>query len=189
MSRLLTALVVLLVSLPGVALSQTRAPAGSLTPGARVRIAQAGEKPRVGIVVARTADTLLVKWPEFASSAAVPFADISRLDVSTGRHRRVLKGMALGTVGVGTIGAIAGAISYQPCQSTEFLGCLFAPASRSDAAAFGGVVGGALGLVVGSLVGLQRHESWKRVSLDDRRVAIALAPRGQATGVGVSLHF
>jgi hypothetical protein len=53
----------------------------------------------------------------------------------------------------------------------------------------GGALGGTLGFVVGSLVGLVRHESWKRVSLDDRRVAAAVGPGAHGTGLGVSLRF
>jgi hypothetical protein len=189
MSRLIAALLVLLLARPHALAGQTAATATALLPGARVRIARAGEKPRVAIVVAHTADTLQVRWPEFANTVALPLAGISRLDVSTGRHRNVVKGMVLGTVGVGALGAAAGAISYQPCTPTKFMTCFLAPTSRAQSAMVGGALGGTLGFVVGSLVGLVRHESWKRVSLDDRRVAAAVGPGAHGTGLGVSLRF
>jgi len=189
MSRLIAALLVLLLALPDSLVGQAAAPASPVVPGARVRITRAGEKPRVAIVVAHSADTLLVRWPEFANAVALPLTEISRLDVSTGRHRNVVKGMVLGTVGVGALGAALGAVSYQPCTSTEFLGCLLAPQSRADAALLGGVVGGALGFVGGSLAGLVRHESWKRVSLADRRVAAAVRPGAHGADLSVSLRF
>src|SRR5215218_8168437 len=132
MSRLIAALLVLLLARPDALAGQTAATAAALVPGARVRIARAGEKPRVAIVVAHTADTLQVRWPEFANTVALPLAGISRLDVSTGRHRKVVRGMVLGTVGVGALGAAVGAISYQPCTSTEFMGCFLAPESRAQ---------------------------------------------------------
>ena len=92
-------------------------------------------------------------------------------------------------VAAGAIGAIAGAISYQECTSTEFLGCLFAPESRTDSALLGGVVGGVLGFVAGSLAGLVPREHWKRVTLADRRVAAAVRPGAHGAGLGVSLRF
>ena len=189
MSRLIAALLVLLLARPDALVSQAAAPASRVAPGARVRITRTGEKPRVAIAVAHTADTLLVRWPEFANDVALPLAEISRLDVSTGRHRNVVKGMVLGTAGVGALGAALGAISYQPCESTAFMGCFLAPESRGDAALVGGVVGGALGFVVGSLAGLVRHESWKRVSLADRRVAAAVRPGAHGADLSLSLRF
>jgi hypothetical protein len=188
MSRLIAALLLLVLARPETVIGQTAA-AAALLPGARVRITQAGEKPRVSIVVAQSADTLLVRSPEFSNIVALPLTDISQLDVSAGRHRNVVKGMVLGTAVVGTIGAIAGAISYQPCTSTEFLGCLLAPESRSDSALLGGVVGGALGFVAGSLAGLVPREQWKRVPLANRRVAAAVMPGAHGTALGVALRY
>jgi hypothetical protein len=189
MSRLIAGLLVLALAHPATLVSQEAPTAATLASGARVRITNAGSEPRIATVVARQGDTLLVRWPEFASAVAVPLAEISRLEVSTGRHRRVLKGMALGTAAGGVTGALLGAASYEPCESTEFMGCFLSPESRMQSAAFGGVVGGALGLVVGSLAGLARHENWKRVSLDERRVAVAVTPRAHGTRLGVSLRF
>ena len=189
MSRILTALIVVLFARPDVLTGQAAMPAGAVGPGARVRITQTGQKPRTAVVVARSADTLVVRWPENSNAVAVPFGQISRLDVSTGRHRKVLKGAAIGTVSAGTIGAILGAATYQPCESTELFGCLMASSSASESAVLGGVVGGALGLIVGSLVGLPKRDDWHQVSLDASRVAVAVTPRGRSTNVGLSLTF
>ena len=189
MSRRIAALLLLLVARPDALVGQTAAPAASIQPGTRVRITNAGGKPRVGIVVAQTADTLLVRWPEIANTTSLPLSGISRLDVSTGRHRNVAKGMLLGTASVGALGAVVGALSYQPCTSTEFLGCLFEPESRSDAALLGGVAGGALGFIVGSLAGLVSREDWKRVSLDGRRLALQVRPGTRSASLGASLQF
>ena len=189
MSRLLAALLLVLSIRPDVLAGQTAAPAATLLPGARVRITQAGEKPRVAIVVAQSADTLLVRSPELANTVAMPIADISRLDVSTGRHRSVIKGMALGTAGAGALGAAIWAMTFEPCESTEFLGCLFEPESRGDAALMGGAVGGVVGFVVGSLVGLVPREHWERVSPADARVSATVRPGAHGTALRVSLQF
>jgi hypothetical protein len=189
MSRLLTALLLVLFARPEALPGQAAAQAASIQPGARVRITHAGQNPRIAVVVARSADTLLVRWPEYTNAVAVPFAEISRLDVSTGRHRNVLKGAVVGTLSAGAVGAVLGAATYTPCESTEFLGCFLAPTSAAESAAVGGVVGGVLGLIVGSLVGLPARDDWRRVSLDEQRVAVAVTPRGRGTDLGVSLRF
>ena len=181
MTRLLTALLLVLLARPNVLPGQATTLAAAVQPGARVRITHAGQKPRTAVVVAHSADSLLVRWPEYTNAVAVPFAEISRLDVSTGRHRRLLKGAALGTLSAGTVGAVLGAATYSPCESTEFLGCLMA--------VIGGVVGGVLGLIVGTLVGLPSRDDWQQVSLDASRVAVAVTPRGRRTDLGLSLRF
>lgn len=188
MSRLLTALIVVLLACPNVLTGQAAMSEGAVGPGARVRITQSGSQPRIGVVVARSADTLVVRWPEYTNAVALPFAEISRLDLSTGRHRKVLKGAAIGTLSAGAVGAILGAVTYTPCESTEFLGCLLAPTSASESAVIGGVLGGALGLIVGTLVGLPKRDDWHQVSLESR-VAVAVTPRGRSTDVGLSLRF
>jgi len=190
MSRLATAVLLLVLARPDALIGQS-APVvvSSIRPGARVRITQVGQKPRVAIMVAPSADTMLVRWPENTDAVAVPLAEVSRLDVSTGRHRKLLKGALVGTLSAGTVGALLGAASYSPCKSTEFMGCFLAPTSASESALLGGAVGGVLGLVVGTLAGLPRREGWHRVPLDARRVAVAVTPRAHATSLGVTLRF
>ena len=189
MARLLTALFVLLLARPDALLGQAGVSTASILPGARVRITQPGQKPRVGVVVTPSADTLFVRWLEFANALPVPLVDISRLEVSNGRHRRLARGAAVGTLSGGTLGALFGAASYSPCETTEMLGCFLAPESRAQSAAVGGVLGGVLGLVVGTLAGLPRRDDWRQVPLGTPRVAAAVTPRGGATGLGLSLRF
>jgi hypothetical protein len=189
MSRLIAALLLLLTARPDALVGQAAAPAASLYPGARVRIARIDEKPLVAVVIARMADTLVVRAPGLAKPLALPLAEISRLDVSTGRHRNLGKGIFVGIVAGGAIGAGLGAASYEPCTSTEFLGCLGSASDRGESATIGGILGGALGLVAGSLIGAARQDTWKRVPLDGRRVAVTVRPRGHGAGLGIALQF
>jgi hypothetical protein len=62
----------------------------------------------LGVVIGRSADTLLVRWPEFSNEDAVPLADISQLEVSTGGQRNLLKGATVGMLAGGAIRALAG---------------------------------------------------------------------------------
>ena len=184
MSRMLAALLFLMSTRPDVLIGQTSAMA-PLQPGARVRVTLAGEKPRVGIFVARRADTLIVRWPEFANTISLPLSGISRLDVSTGRHRNVVKGMVLGTVGAGAVGFLVGAAAYQPCTSN----CFLAPTSAAESGMVGGIVLGTVGLVVGTLAGLPSRDTWQRVSLGERRVAVGLSPTARGATLGVTLRY
>jgi len=189
MSRLIAALLLLVLARPDALTGQAAAPAASLRPGARVRIARIAVKPLVATVVARIGDTLVVRAPGLAKPLALPLAEISRLDVSTGRHRNLGKGMLVGIVAGGAVGAGLGAVTYQPCTSTEFLGCLGAPSDRGESVTIGGILGGALGLVAGSLIGAARRDTWKRVPLDGSRVAVSVRPRAHGAGLGVALQF
>lgn len=185
MSRFIAALLVLSLAGPDALVGQSAAPATSLQPGARVRIKQVGESPRVAVLVARNSEELIVQGPKLETDEAVPLGGITRLEVSTGRHRNVLKGLGMG-VGIGGVGGlIFGAVAYQPCTGP----CFLAPSDRGESAALGGIVFGTLGLVVGGLVGLQSHDTWQRVPLDHERVAFAVSPRAAGTGLGVRLRF
>jgi hypothetical protein len=184
MSRPIAALFFLLLAQTQSLVAQDIAAAAALVPGTRVGITTRDDsKPRVAVVVARTADTLQLQMAGLANTVAVPLAEISRLDVSTGRHRNVYKGMIIGVFAGGAGGALLGAASYQPCTRN----CLFAPSDAGDSGLIGGIAGGALGLVVGSLIGSARVDDWKRVAADGRRVAVSVEPR--ARGVGVALRF
>ena len=182
MRRLLAALLLVLFADPATLLAQPGASVARLAPGARVRVTQPREQPRTAVVVARTTDTLFVRWADVADTAALPLTLIDRLEVSAGRHRSVGKGAAMGTlIGVGA-GAILGAVTYSPCEG---LNCIATPDSRGQATLYGGAGGGVLGLLIGSLVGLKSHEEWQRVSLGSRLVS----SRGAGTGLGITLAF
>jgi hypothetical protein len=98
------------------------------------------------------------------NSRSVALSDLTALEVSAGKHRRVLRSAGLG-LGIGAIvGAVVGAATYEECVPTEFLGCL-APESRAQSVAIGGVVLGGVGLLTGAVVGvLRRTDRW--VSID-----------------------
>ena len=189
MSRLVTALLVVLLARPDALVGQAAQSASSIRPGTRVRITQTGQKARVATMVSTGTDTVLVRWAETTGAVAVPLAEVSRLDVSTGRHRNLVKGAVLGTLGGAALGAVAAAATFEPCTSTAPFGCFGAFESRGEAGVAGAALAGAVGLVVGTVIGMRSHESWHRVPLDARRVAVAVTPRGRATGLGVTLRF
>jgi hypothetical protein len=185
MSRWIAALLLVQLVVPAALAGQDAMPATLLRPGARVRITQVGEPRRVGILVALSADTLVVQGAKFANDEALPLERISALEVSTGRHHNVLRRMGMGfAIGAGA-GLLLGAVAYQPCTGM----CIMAPANRGESAAGAGAFFGTVGLLVGAIAGIPKHDSWQRVQTDGKRVAFAVSPRAAGTGLGVTLRF
>ena len=185
MSRLIAALLLIQLSAPAVLAGQAAVPTTLLRPGARIRITQAGENPRVAILVAQNSEEIVVQGPRGANDDAVPLDRITQLEVSTGRHRNVLKGLGFGLGIGGAAGLVLGAVAY-PDRSP---GKGIMAGSRGESAAMGGALLGTLGFVVGTLAGIVSHDSWQRVPLDGERAPATIGLQASARGVGVALRF
>jgi hypothetical protein len=162
----------------------------AVAPGSRVRFELRNGERYQGRVISLGPDLLEAGLPATGATARYPLADIAKLEVLHGRHRPVLRGVVVGTAAGIIVGGAAGAISYSPCTSTEFLGCLLEPESRAQSAAMGSVLLGVVGLVVGGAQGLIPRDRWQRVQVDGSVVRLnlrALPSRG--TGIGLALAF
>ena len=178
MRRQLAALVVGLFVIPQLASSQP------LAPGSRVRFTYAGDDARTGTLVALTADSLEVQLPGRSQASRMPLTRVMRLDVSNGSERHIRATGQLGLlVGVG-VGAAIGAVSNESCDANG-VGCM----SRSDNMMLGGTFLGALGGVVGLIVGLRGSEKWEQVQLQRPRVGLVAPSRTHGGGVALSLAF
>lgn len=139
--------------------------------GDRVRVAVRGQGSRpIGALARLTADSMVI------GDAAISRSNVTHLELSTGRKSRWLRGLGIGFAAGVAAGAIVGAA--HPCLDGEFtqLWC---------AAAFG-VVGGAVGLPIGALIGSGSHtDRWRPIALD--RVRLAAAPGGLRIGLAVAL--
>ena len=175
MRRLLAALLIVIFSRPLAA--QSTATAASIRSGARVRITLSDGEQRTGVVVRTATDTLFVRWPQFTNADVVPLAGISRLEVSTGGQRNLLRGMGVGLVAGATLGTAAG---WFGTGSDSQIG-------KGAMAAAGGVSCGALGLLVGALGALWRGEDWSALSTEPGRLKTGIVPRDH--GVGFSVSF
>jgi hypothetical protein len=133
--------------------------------GSRVRIAAPvfGPEKRVGTVVSLTRDTLVLRQGAGIAFQPVATSEITALDVSSGTHTRKAKGALWGLViGAGS-GAILGYTLYkEPKCRDEGFGCiiLIGPDSKASNAAFSAVGGGLLGMLIGTLFGMQATETW-----------------------------
>jgi hypothetical protein len=133
--------------------------------GSRVRIAAPvfGPDKQVGTVVSLTRDTLVLRHGANTAFRPVATSEITALEVSSGTHTRQAKGALWGLViGAGS-GAILGYTLYkEPKCRDEGFGCiiLIGPDSKGSNAAFSAVGGGLLGMLIGTLFGMQATETW-----------------------------
>jgi hypothetical protein len=147
--------------------------ATQLQDGVRVRVVRNNGKAVVGFINARTHDSIsIIKPRRGAMPQSFSLGDISHVDVSRGRSRArgaMIKG-AIG-LGIGAVaGAFAGAATYtegSSCEPGPNNWCLFdcfIICSRTEAGAFGGVLGGSAGLLVGTIIGIATGwEQWQSV--------------------------
>lgn len=162
----------------------------AVAPGTRIRFKVRNGERYEGRVISLGPEVLEAGFPTNGATAKYPLADIAKLEVLQGRHRPVLRGVLVGTGAGIVLGGAVGAMSYSPCESTEFLGCLLAPESRAQSAAMGATVLGVVGLVVGGVQGLFPRDRWQRVQVDGNvvRFNMRALPRNH-TGIGLALAF
>ena len=172
-------------SFPGLAIAQRSpapAPEPAVAPGTRVRITVPGEARRVGTVVAIVGDTLVAQW-ERGGARGVALSQLSRLEVSRGRHRRPWRGAGLGLALGATVGAVVGAATYEGCEGRANCMELGGPGTNAVAAA---LVIGVAGAAVGGVLGASRPtEAWRSVPRERLRVGITMLPGG----LGLALSF
>jgi hypothetical protein len=89
--------------------------------------------------------------------------------------------MDLGFLAGASIGAIVGAVTYNPAS------CYMLCGPGYDAAA-GGLAYGLLGTIIGGFVGARQTEDWEHVAVTARNVSLHVAPSGKA-GLMVSATF
>jgi len=169
-------------------------PARTPNAGDRVRITRLGfPAPVVGAMVSATADSItfipvvrhILGVPPLQKTATIARTSVQALEVSDGRHRHPVSGLAWGFALGAAGGALIGALSYAPCHS----GCLFAPTSREQSTREGGVVFAVLGSVTGLIVGTNyRTDHWHSVTVERvGQLRVRPTSRGVAGSVSLSL--
>lgn len=177
-SGLATALVSILLA-PAPAPAEDLAWGTSVMVGSKVRLLAPGalQGRLQGIVSEMDEKTLVVlqdNRPVRVSRGAV-----TRLEVSTGTHRKTVKGMIIGAA----IGAALFA-TEEPSDSCEGA-VTICYTSRAGAMAWGAVGGAAWGAGIGALI---KKDRWSPVALE--RVQLTLGPvRGGGVALGVSVAF
>ena len=149
----------------------------SVAPGQRVKV-NSPEARGTFVVQSAGLDTLVLTTPNGSETRSVPFASISRLEVSGGERSRMSgfgRGAGFGfLIGAGVGGMLGYADGDDECSGDSW--CLF-QMSASEKALVAGVAIGGLSAVIGGIVGVANPgERWQRVPV--QRVSAGPAPGG-----------
>ncbi len=152
----------------------------------RVTAPAAGLGKQTGVLVALTADRLVMRPGERVAIGVPPFdtmgtriplAQVQRLEVRAGETSHPWRGALVGAVAGAAIGAVAGWSGGDDPPHDQLLCDIFLPCPPSrtagEKAALGAAVGAAVGATVGRLVGsLIRTEAWVRVPIEKIQIAV-----------------
>ena len=161
---------------------------GLLTPGARVRVAYAGEDARIGTLIALAPDTLTVQWANGAGTARMARTRVTRLGVSRGLRESNKASRAKVGFGVGAgLGLLIGAVSSSPnSQCGGSSAC--DDAVNGIATVIGAGMLGGVGAAVGAISG-RGSEKWEDVPLTPPGMQVVIPSVGRSTSVGLALTF
>lgn len=171
--------------------------------GTRVRVTAPGvltPSRQSGRVLTSGADTLSLQPDGGAAPFALPWAAVTDLDVSRGRHRSTFRGFVIGALVGGVSGAVIGAATYQEtkpsagCPGTEDF-CITGPLfdiGRGGSAALAGGLGALVGGVTGALIGhAHQDDTWEKVPLRLQPALLHARPThlGAGTAPGATLSL
>lgn len=92
---------------------------GELSPGMRVRLQVAAAPSATGTIVSLGARTFGFQPEDRGDTIFVDYARVQRIDVSQGRHHRIVRDAVLGGIGGLVIGGVIGAASHADFPSSE----------------------------------------------------------------------
>lgn len=156
----------------------------------RVRVTGTQGAVIEGRLVHSSPDSLWIVG-EGRAPRAVPLSAVTRIERSLGRHRAFGESFVIGAGATALAGGIVGALVYSPCRSTDFLGCLMHPDSRTESFTLGLVLGGLAGIPVGLVVASNRTvERWTTVELEGRSGGrLSVRPLvGPRPGLALTFH-
>jgi hypothetical protein len=190
--------VLLVILAPQPVSSQTDLP---ILPGHRVRLTVSEGKPAAHSVAGMwvsTGEAIVGDWEANSEgvirlrdqsgmgSWQIPAESVEQIEVSLGKRRRIGRSVFLSTVGFAAGFGFIGAVSWKPCNEVGFMACFLTPTSRSESIAWGAGVGAILGLPIGLLIGLRKHETWRAESTQGLKASIQPGPGGRI-GLGLTL--
>ena len=168
-------------SLPSVRVGE-RMVAPSVEQDSRVRITapSLGLSEAVGTVQEATDDALVVQFEFPRRVGTVDRSDITNMEVSIQRERRVLKGLGVGLL-VGAGGGVVLGLASGDDQA-GFISFTAEEKAMMGAVALG-LVGGVVGLIAGAAV---RHDIWSPAVRPDVHVTVFPSVREHSAGLHVA---
>ncbi|MSR07743.1 MAG: hypothetical protein EXR93_11860 [Gemmatimonadetes bacterium] len=119
----------------------------------------------VGTLRAVSGDTFMLAAVGTSDVLRIPFAAVSRFEVSQGRRAHSTRGALIGLLVGAAVGAGVGLATYAPCQPKELFSCWLAPTTAGQAAVLSAAFGGVSGLLIGAVVGTVGVEGWHTMPL------------------------
>ncbi len=190
MSRVLTTIVLIVLSTPRIGFAQTAV----LEQGQRVRVAyrcklvhnqvtecRDSRSPRRSTGYAQSVDddTLRIRAESSDAELAIPRSSIAQVWMVEGKKGNFWPGFGLGLIAGGVIGGVIG-------STQEF--CIIWSGCGQSAAGIGVLIGAPAGALLGGVVGLLiRSDRWEEVPLD--RVHVGVVPQPDGLGIGLSIAF
>ena len=153
--------------------------------GSRVRVdaKQPGIWKMTGVMEASRGDSMVIRPDNSDSSIAIPMTQVQRLQVSRGMRRNAMAALGRGLLSGVAVGTALG-FAITPDEREFIIN------SRSEQAlVYGvsfGIVGGAVGLVTGTL---WKSEGWQTVPRSDPRVRIAAVSTRSGMGLGGRITY
>lgn len=148
-----------------------------LTPGARVRVSNRWRGSEVGTLIALKSDTLVLNVKGQTTPLAVPFASVSKLEVSKGQKRSARKGAGRGFLIGACCGILVGAGAGTGSSESEGM-FLAIPVLGGG--------GGIIGALIGTFIGAEA-DHWEPAPLP---VRVGVAPqRGGGIRLAASFAF
>jgi len=154
-------------------------PESPVPAGERVRLQLDPKSSRwlMGTMVTAGQDSLHVQFVDSLAPAAIARSRIRAMEVSRGQHSGAGKGALFGFITGATAGALLGAASSSSSDS------FFSP---GEGAVAGGFALGAVGALVGVIVGAGQHvDEWQPVS--PGQVRMTIRPMGSGIAVAIAL--
>jgi hypothetical protein len=167
--------------------------------GARIRVSRIAATPTAGTVLARGSDSIVIGRPD-GRRESVAMKDVTGLEISRGRTRNVVVGVALGLVA----GAVGGVQLKKSGDRVTTTGALFkstdpnnlylqaAPSADTTAGNPMWVPFGMLaGTSIGTLVGVMWKERWRPAAIrrGDVKVGVLPAPESRRVSLALSARF
>ncbi len=168
--RIVACLMLLLaLGVPAETFAQTPStnPAAVLTPGTRVRVISTVVPRRVPGLLSEVTESMVTIIPDGSMPIRIPTGSITSIEVSLGRRRNVLQGVAIG-VATGIALGFAFPVDADTCGPDSANFC-----SRGEAIGGSIMVFGGLGTAIGAIV---TSERWAPMSLGVRTTTAAGRP-------------
>ena len=137
--------------------AQSAITVGFPAPGSHIKLESPAGARHFGTLISASSDSIIFCPEEMDSRIALPTTRVAKLEVSSGKERRILEDALLGMVFTGGTAAAVAALTWRPEGDFYF--------TRGTTAAIIAVPAGILGAIAGAAIGAIPRDRWVRVPI------------------------